>query len=382
MVDRMLKFFGSTKVTVVCLGLAVLLVFVGTIAQADQGLYQAQARYFKSFFVYWSPAGMRLKVPVFPGGYLLGGVLLLSLLVGLARRSAFTKERIGLLLVHGGLVLLLIGQLLTDLLSVESAMRLTPGETRDYSEDFRRNELVVIDTSPSGRDKVVAIPESFLGKTTEIRVPDLPFVLRVKSYWPNAELLNQPMTNAVKATATQGIGTGVWVRPRPLLTDLESRNSPGAVVEVVARQGSLGSWLVSAQLEAAQSFTCDQKTYRLALRGKRHYLPFSLTLLEARHDVYRGSDIPKNYSSRVRLSRPDTREEREVLIYMNNPLRYGGETFYQYQMGSEPGSESSTLQVVRNPSWVTPYLACVLVTLGLAVQFLTHLTDFTKRRTA
>jgi len=38
------------------------------------------------------------------------------------------------------------------------------------------------------------------------------------------------------------------------------------------------------------------------------------------------------------------------------------------------------LQVVRNPSWVTPYLACVLVTLGLAVQFLRHLTDFTKGR--
>ena len=51
MVDRILQFFTSLRVTVVCLGMAVVLVFVGTVAQAEQGLYQAQARYFKSFFV-------------------------------------------------------------------------------------------------------------------------------------------------------------------------------------------------------------------------------------------------------------------------------------------------------------------------------------------
>jgi len=380
MVDRILNFFSSLKVTVVCLGLAVVLVFVGTIAQADQGLYQAQERYFKSFFVFWSPAGTGLKIPVFPGGYLLGGVLLAGILVRLTRRSAFSRERLGLLLVHGGLVLLLLGQLLTDCLSVESAIRLTPGETRNYSEDFRRNELVVIDTSPADRDEVVAIPESVLAKSSEIRVPALPFALRVKSYWPNVDLLNQPMTNAIKAAATQGIGTGVWVQPRPPVTDSDSRNVPSAVVEVVGPEGSLGSWLVCTQIEAGQSFGYGHKTYRLGLRVMRHYLPFSLTLLEARHDVYRGTDIPKNFSSRVRLSRPDTKEDREVLIYMNNPLRYAGETFYQYQMSPKGESGWSVLQVVRNPSWVTPYLACVLVTLGLAVQFLRHLTDFTKGR--
>ena len=41
------------------------------------------------------------------------------------------------------------------------------------------------------------------------------------------------------------------------------------------------------------------------------------------------------------------------------------------------------LQVVRNPGWLTPYLACVLVALGLIVQFMTHLIGFAmKRRTA
>jgi len=55
MLKSLFQFFTSLKLTVVCLGLATLLVFVGTIAQVEQGLYQAQDRYFRSFFVYWSP---------------------------------------------------------------------------------------------------------------------------------------------------------------------------------------------------------------------------------------------------------------------------------------------------------------------------------------
>jgi len=34
------------------------------------------------------------------------------------------------------------------------------------------------------------------------------------------------------------------------------------------------------------------------------------------------------------------------------------------------------LQVVHNPSWLTPYLACALVGGGLVVQFMIHLVGF------
>jgi hypothetical protein len=65
-------------------------------------------------------------------------------------------------------------------------------------------------------------------------------------------------------------------------------------------------------------------------------------------------------------------------------LRYGGYTFFQYQMGKEQladgGRGTSALQVVRNPSWITPYLGCILVGVGLLVQFLLHLTKFIARR--
>ena len=114
---------------------------------------------------------------------------------------------------------------------------------------------------------------------------------------------------------------------------------------------------------------------------QRAYRPFSLTLLKFNHDVYAGTDIPKNFSSRIRLKTPDGRDDREVLIYMNNPLRYAGLTFYQASF--EPGNDKVTiLQVVRNPSWQLPYLACTLLALGLLVQFGIHLVGFIRKRAA
>ena len=118
----------------------------------------------------------------------------------------------------------------------------------------------------------------------------------------------------------------------------------------------------------------------MLLRPERFYMPFSLHLMEFHHDKYPGTDIPKNFSSRVRLQNLDNGENREVLIYMNNPLRYQGETFYQASF--DPDDHGSVLQVVHNPSWLTPYFSCVLVATGLVFQFLSHLIPFLKRRMA
>jgi hypothetical protein len=63
---------------------------------------------------------------------------------------------------------------------------------------------------------------------------------------------------------------------------------------------------------------------------------------------------------------------------MNNPLRYHGLTFYQ--AGFENNDRTTILQVVRNPSWQLPYIACALMTLGLLIQFGIHLVGFVGKR--
>ena len=67
---------------------------------------------------------------------------------------------------------------------------------------------------------------------------------------------------------------------------------------------------------------------------------------------------------------------------MNEPLRYDGKTFFQSSFDKET-ELSTVLQVVNNPGWLTPYFACVLVSVGMVWQFTVHLIGFAaKRKTA
>jgi cytochrome c biogenesis protein ResB len=161
---------------------------------------------------------------------------------------------------------------------------------------------------------------------------------------------------------------------------MDKRNVPSAVVELRAGGNSLGTWLVSGYINQPQRITHEGRSYELSLRRTRLYKPHSIQLLDFRHDVYPGTDIPKNFSSRVRVMRPDTGEDREVLIYMNNPLRYAGETYYQASFDTD--NEGTILQVVRNPGWLAPYFACILVSAGLVIQFMMHMIGFVKKRRA
>jgi hypothetical protein len=379
LLDRITKFFASLRLTVICLGVGVVLVFLGTIRQVDLGLYRAQNDYFRSFFVYWGPKDAGWQIPVFPGGYLLGGVLLINLVTAHFTRFQFTRKKAGLWMVHCGLILLLLGQLLTDMLSRETVLHLREGEAKNYTESQRQAELAVIDTTDPQFDTVIAVPQTVLASEKEIRHADLPFTVRVKEYYPNSSIAERTAADTSPAAATQGLGPRAVLKPLPRETDMDKRDIPSAVLEVVTPQGSLGTWLVSEMIGRAQPFTWSGRTYTLALRARRMYQPFTIQLLKFQHDVYAGTDIPKNFSSRVLLQRPSTGERREVLIHMNSPLRYAGETYYQADYDHED-DKGTVLQVVHNPSWLTPYFSCVLVGAGLIVQFMMHLTGFAVKR--
>ena len=379
--NSFVRFFSSLRLTVVCLTLALVLVFWGTLAQVELGLYKAQNDFFRSFFIYWGPKGSPFRIPIFPGGYLIGGLLLINLVLSQWRRLTFTVSKVGLWMVHIGLILLLLGQLMTDLLSRESVLHLREGESKNYTVTDREAELALIDVTDPEADSVVAIPQDVLATQKTIKPPGLPFTVQVKHFYANSSVAERPADSAEPSAANQGAGLRATVKELPHVTEMERRDVPSAVVDITTTQGSLGTWLVSEFIDRPQGFTCNNRRYEMALRPRRHYKPYSIQLLEFRHDLYPGTQIPKNFSSRVMLNRPGTGEKREVLIYMNNPLRYAGETYYQASF--DPDNKGSILQVVHNPSWLTPYLSCVLVGLGLVVHFMTHLLGFAfQRRTA
>lgn len=379
MLDRLIKFFTSLKLTVALLTLGLVLVFWGTLAQVPMGLYKAQNEFFRSFLVFWQPEGSDMRIPVFPGGYLIGGLLLINLISAHLRYFKPSKKKIGIVMIHSGVVLLLVGQLLTDFLSTESSMHLRVGGTKNYSEAGRRFELAVVDVTEKDSDKVFAVSQNRLAKMDYITHPEMPLKLKAKTFYGNSALTQKAEEGFEPVTGVVGL-EGIWMKELPHETVMDRRDTPTAIVEFTGREGPVGTFLVSALIERPQRFTHGDRAYEITMRPARFYKPFSLHLKEFNHDKYPGTEIPKNFSSRVLLNRPDTGERREVLIYMNSPLRYWGETYYQSSFDRD--DQGSILQVVRNPSWLTPYFSCVLVALGMTVQFLIHLVPFMKRRLA
>jgi hypothetical protein len=425
LLNRLTKFFTSLRLTVVLLAFAIVLIWVGTVAQADEGLYQAQTRYFKQ----WIVVGANMfghHIPLlWPGGYLIGSMLLINLVAAHIARFQITWKKLGIHLAHGGIILLLVGQLATDMFSRETQLRLSEGQTKSYVESPSNYELIFSASADASHNQEIAIPVRLLAKAGEISNPQLPFSLRVKSCWHNSEpLFRAPMMKNGPPLTTNGVAVNFDFRQLADTKTMDDKNVPTALIEIIGPNGSLGDWVVSdwtadaamigavakgyeqmgasmaqtivSHLTQPQAVTMNGKKFNFFIRPERSYLPFSLTLLKATHSVYVGTvssgepeGIPKDFRSRVRLDNPQTGEHREVEIFMNNPLRYAGLTFYQYQMDAGDAGDisrlegrvaSSVLQVVHNPSWLTPYIGCILVAFGLVIQFMMHLTKFVSRR--
>jgi hypothetical protein len=498
------KFLTSLRVTIVLLALAIVLVFVGTVAQADEGLYQVQNRYFRHWWVMGTTLwGHKMPWFIWPGGYTLGVGLLVNLIAAHIKRFQWSMSKVGIHLTHLGIIILLVGQLATDMLQQESTMAFNEGEAESYIARHRERELVFTSDAGKDQEQVVSIPEKLLAQGGDITNRALPFTVRVKHYEPNGDFVSNPevVETANKLTAalvtmeseyvsadqlvpqaqkaeqaegrvevwraalrsvgvkeaedivaaadkvakqpelegklrtelksrfrqmmlrgftaqggasqaaaqkiaagetvtaesmptmsTNGVGAHSSVTSVPEAKDEDTRNFPFAVLEILAGGKSLGTWLVitgfvdgqEIKTLRPQEIDVDGKVFHVALREERQYLPFSIKLLKATHKNYAGSDTPKDFRSRVMIDNPTTKENREVEISMNDPLRYGGLAFYQYQMTKDefdraPGQ--SILQVVHNPSWLAPYIGCIVVAAGMLWQFLHHLVGFiTKRR--
>src|SRR5437762_13896429 len=146
MLHKLVDLITSLKLTIICLAAAMALIFAGTLAQVHLGIHEAQQRYFQSMFVWWPPDGRGFHVPIFPGGHLIGAVLLINLIAAHVKRFRWTWRKLGIHLTHAGLIIMLAGGLFTYLFAVESHLRFEPVATKNNSEDKRHMDSAVIDT--------------------------------------------------------------------------------------------------------------------------------------------------------------------------------------------------------------------------------------------
>lgn len=383
---------SSLKLTILLLSGGLLLVFFGTLEQVHLGIYHAQQKYFETLLTAWPypeqfPLGAQLQwlhLPL-PGGYLIGPLLLVNLLCAHFRYYRAGWRKLGIVWIHLGIALLLVGQLWTQLAQRDYFLWLQEGESRHYVESFHERELVVLEALDQGRDRVHSWPAAGLaaGETT-LAHAQLPFRIEIRNVYRNAAILRRdanPGYAAFPLPANRGVGReqALLAVPQPFDYAHNAQNYKTAVVELFDTAGggeSLGTWLLSDLFRPdfpaevpipAQSFTHADRSFALQLRHRRHYLPADLQLVDFTHDRYPGTQVPYNFASAVLLHEDGRAEPRPALIYMNHPLRYAGLTFYQASFADQ--DTRSMLQVVENPARWVPYIACGLVTLGLLWQF-------------
>jgi hypothetical protein len=318
-----------------------ILVFICTISQSKIGIYYAVQYYITSWFIYFQ------GFPVFPGGMLINSVLLVNLIAGHILHFKKRVSKIGIWLIHLGVLLLIIGAAITHFQAQETQMLIDVGEKKWYSEDFKQSELAIIDHSDSKTDTVYAF-DQYLLLQQKIQDPALPFQILILESYFNAFIQNDKLI------------------PLPITKQDNKQNFFSAKIQLKDRQGTiLGTYTLSAMQNEAENVTINARPFSIQIRPKRFYYPFSLSLKKFVHEKYLGTEIPKKYASILSLE--NGQEKRDVTIFMNHPLRYQGYTFFQASFGK--GDQMTILQVVKNPAWTLPYWASIIMALGMLIHF-------------
>jgi len=318
------------------------------------------------------------------------------------------RKRGGMVLLHLGVGLLIFNELWVAMTARERQVFMQEGQTVDYLRDIRTVELAVVDRSDKDTDEHVVVPRNMLlanydtnqarqsaEKPLEyIDLKLLPLKVAVVKYFDNALVEDLKPGEKSLATAGRGVDETLVERRTGKGTDTGGEvDIAGAYVKFVDREEhDLGTYLLSQLVDFQRSpdrfgekLVAGDKKYDLFLRFKREYKPYTLNLLDVRKDDYVASNTPRNYSSDVKIHDPEVGVEETVHIKMNDPLRYRGDTFYQSNYSPPDGAgskEATTLQVVLNRGWMIPYVACMIVVIGMVAHFLISVTRFISRREA
>ncbi len=334
---------------------------------------------------YLGDAGMRILWQLIQGG--------LAAAVVLAGCVLLFQRRGGMVLIHIGLALLMLSEVFVSFFAVEERLIIREGESVNFALDIRETELAIVDPDASAKEQEVwAIPQSRLIRSRQrgeaIRDPSLPFDVKVTEYLKNSDLRHLRADEQNPATAGNGLTWFAQEMRAGSGADSSGEVDMASAYVTLMQKGDgkpVGTYLVSQLLTAPrfpETVSVGGKAYNLTLRFKQAHKPYSMHLVDVRKVNYIGTSTPKDYSSDVRLIAPQHNIDRPVRIWMNNPLRYAGETFYQsgYNRDPQSGIETTTLQVVTNTGWMIPYVACMFVWFGMQAHFSGMLLRFLTRR--
>jgi len=358
--------------------------------------------FFGGEYTYVGDGGMRILWQLTQGG--------LSSVVLLIGCVMVFKQRGGIVLIHAGVGLMMFGELLVGLQAVEEQMYIPEGEATNVVTDIRSLELAITNRAHEDQDIVTVIPQPRLEESVRanrekknppsqlyrmlnkpavaiIQHPDLPFDIEVVEQFKNSNV--KPVTAETANLADHGVGLrwqATGIAGVGGASSSQETNRASAYVRFYEKgtTKAIGTYLFSQHdrlFGFEEKITVKGRDYYPQLRFKHAYKPYSIFLQDHRHTKYVGTSKAKSYESEVRLIDPEHNVDQMVTISMNDPMRHSGETFYQSGSGvMGTGKQQYTvLQVVKNSSWMIPYVACMLIGVGMCWHFYNVLLRFLKK---
>ena len=371
---RLFAFLGSYGLACLLLLDLFLLTLFGTLHQIEAGLFEAQKRYFESWFVV-----QREPIPlVLPGGLLCMGLLAVNLFVGGMVRIQKTKRTAGILVVHVGIALLLASGFVKLYHSDDGFLRLREGQASDEYVSYHLWEVALWDASQRGPVVEHLIPHEHLsdlvdGRSRTFWKAGLPLELELSGFLKNCE----PLPKGPMWQADSFVVDGYALKRMP--DDPENENNlPGISVRFRALQGGATKEDLLWGLEHhPATFDAGGKTWAVSLRKTRYPMPFSIRLEDFRKEDHPGLSMARSYESDVTKLASGT--EQPIRIQMNEPLRDGGLVLFQSSFAMDrDGKEVSVFSVVRNPSDYWPLYACIIIGIGLFLAFVPKLVRYVR----
>jgi hypothetical protein len=128
--------------------------------------------------------------------------------------------------------------------------------------------------------------------------------------------------------------------------------------------------------------------YEIAYDVDRKELDFEIKLIDFEAAMDPGTQQASSFESRIELTDPKQKViSKPVLISMNNPMIWRGYTFYQSnyipefdESGQATGEFVSVFQVRHDRVWGITYLGCLIVVIGIFLQFYMKSGPFKSRQ--
>lgn len=374
------KFWTSLKLTTWSLVLLSVLTFFGTLYQTKAGLYEAQILYFYSWFFKWELEGLGIWFP-FPGAQLVCWVLTINLLFVTFFRFQWSWRKSGILIMHIGILVLLIGGGATYYFAEESNVTLKEGESANYALYYHDWELSVFRELDNGDKEVwgLDVRDFPLGETVKFEAQGVD--IRMHLFHRNS--LAYAMQEGIKDQGYLNQSGVAYLQEQEPNTDPVS-NVPGIAFGIEHEGQELHKVMLFGLEPEPTQVQLPSGKWNFQLRRKRYPLPFTVELLDFRRRLHAGTMIAAAYESKIKIQGEGVRD-RETLVYMNHPFRTLDLTFFQASFGQDQqGGESSTLAVVENPARLVPYISSLITGFGLILHFLLalsrHMKTLAKRK--